>query len=350
MRHESLFISSVASYLPKTVSVDDAVSTGLYDPVEQQEAGFERVAIAGPADAAPEMAVKAARAAVARSGVEPRRVDLLLHAVTSYNGLDGWNAACYLQKQALAGAGLSFEIRQLSNGAVACVELAAAYLTAAPDRQAALITAADQFAEPAWDRWRTGWGLVFGDGASAAVLSRAAGFARVCSTVTVTDPELEGLHRGTLGFTAAPDPDEYPIDFRARSLEFAYSMDFAEVSQRMTAGLRAATSRAADEAGLSLEKADHYVVPGFGREMLLKECLDPLGIDIERSTWNWSAQTGHLGAADQFAALAYLGEAGQLAPGQKVLVIGIGGGFNWTCLALDILESPVWREPRARRR
>ncbi|MFC5183704.1 ketoacyl-ACP synthase III family protein [Actinomadura harenae] len=344
MRHEDLYLSSVASFLPRTVSVDDAVMDGRYDPEEQEESGVERVAVAGPGDSAPAMAVRAARAAVHRSPHEPGEIDLLLHAVTAYNGLDGWNAACYLQKEVLGGAGTSFEVRQLSNGAMACVELAAAYLSAAPDRRAALITAADQFAEPAWDRWRTGWGMVFADGASAAVLSRVGGFARVRSTVTVTDPELEGLHRGELGFGAAPDPAEYPIDFRARTLDFARSMDLAEAGRRMAAGLRDAVSEAADEAGISAADADHYVVPGFGRRLLLRECLDPLELDIGRSTWSWSAQIGHLGAADQFAALAYLAEAGRLAPGDKAIAIGIGGGFNWTCIVLEVLEPPVWRD------
>jgi 3-oxoacyl-[acyl-carrier-protein] synthase III len=83
-------------------------------------------------------------------------------------------------------------------------------------------------------------------------------------------------------------------------------------------------------------------VPSFGRELLRQQCLDVLGIPIERSTWSWGATTGHLGAADQFASLTYLSEAGRLVPGDRALIIGIGGGFNWSCVVVDIIESPAW--------
>ncbi len=341
MLHESLFIRAVASYLPSAVPVGNAIADGKYGRAEQAESGIEGITVAGPGESGPAMAVQAGRRAVRRSGLAGRDIDLLLHTVTAHNGLDGWNAGCYLQKEVLDGGGLSAEVRQLSNGAMACVELAAAYLTARPACRGALITAAEQFAEPAWDRWRTSWGLVFADGASAAVLSREAGFARVCSTVTVADPDLEGLHRGLEPFTGAPGSGNYPISLRARALDFARSMDPAEVGRRLATGLRTAVFLAAAEAGMSVKQADHYVVPSYGKKLLRRECLEPLAIPVGRSTWSWSAGVGHLGAADQFAALTHLAEGGRLAAGNKVLVIGIGGGFNWSCMVLDIVERPA---------
>jgi len=340
MLHENLFIRGVASYLPPAVPVGSAIADGKYGHAEQAESGIERVTVAGRGESAPAMAVRAGRSAVRRSGLAPGNIGLLLHTVTAHNGLDGWNAGCYLQKEVLGGGGLSVEVRQLSNGAMASVELAAAYLAARPACRAALITAAEQFAEPAWDRWRSSWGLVFADGASAAVLSSDAGFARVRSTVTVADPDLEGLHRGTEPFTNAPGSGTYPISLRARALDFARSMDLTEVGRRLAAGLRRAVFLAVAEAGMSVSQADHYVVPGYGKKLLRRECLEPLAIPVGRSTWSWSASVGHLGAADQFAALTHLAEGGRLAVGNKVLVIGIGGGFNWSCMVLDIVECP----------
>ncbi|SDW71703.1 3-oxoacyl-[acyl-carrier-protein] synthase-3 [Amycolatopsis xylanica] len=341
MRFDELFIAGVGSYLPKTVDVDEAVADGRYDAEEQAGSGQLAVAVAGDGETQPEMAALAGRVALERSGRRPDEVALLLHAVTGHNGLEGWNSAAYLQKRVLGGAGISFEIRQLSNGAIASVELAGAYL-AASGLDAAIITSADRFAEPAWDRWRSSWGLVFADGASAAVLSRDGGFARVLSAVTVSDPDLEVLHRGSLPFTAAPDTGGYPIDFRARTLDSSYDIGFDEVSARMATGLKSAVARATEEAGVSVADARHCVVPHFGRELLHRECLGVLGIDLARTTWSWAAHIGHLGAADQFAGLTYLTEAGALAPGDRVLLLGIGGGFNWTCVVLEITGHPSW--------
>ncbi|GGS05434.1 3-oxoacyl-[acyl-carrier-protein] synthase 3 protein 5 [Streptomyces humidus] len=340
MRYEDLFIAGVGSFLPKAVDVEEAVAAGDYDVEEQRDSGQRSVTVAGPDDSQPDMAVRAGREALRRAGHDPADVALLLHAVTCHNGLDGWNAAAYLQRRLLDGGGVSFEIRQLSNGALGSVELAAAYLSGAPGRNAAVITAADRFAPPAWDRWRSQWGLVFGDGASAAVLSRSGGFARVRSAVTVCDTELEVLHRGTLPFTAAATQD--PVDFRARTLDSSLLMDFGETERRITAGLRTAAGRALAEAGAEPAAVKHCVVPHFGRELLRRQCLEPLGIEPERTTWEFGAQVGHLGAADQFAGLAYLAESGQLAAGDQLLLVSMGGGFTWTCVVADVVTEPSW--------
>jgi 3-oxoacyl-[acyl-carrier-protein] synthase III len=342
MRYESLFLAGLGSYLPKAVPVEDAIVQGRYDREDQDSSGLVSITVAGPDDSQPGMAAAAGRVALERSGYRGEDISLLLHAVTAYNGLDGWNAGCYLQQEVLGGSGLSFEIRQLSNGAVASIELAAAYLAASPVNGAAMITAADRFAEPAWDRWRTSWGLVYADGASAAVVSRSGGFARILSAVTVTDPGLEGLHRGGLPFGPCPDAGDYPIDFRARALDFSQAVDIAVATGRISDGLVRAVTTAASEAGIEVAQAEHYVVPSFGRELLRQQCLDVLGIGIERSTWGWGAAVGHMGAADQFASLTYLSEAGRLNPGDRALIIGIGGGFNWTCIVLEIIDHPPW--------
>jgi 3-oxoacyl-[acyl-carrier-protein] synthase III len=106
--------------------------------------------------------------------------------------------------------------------------------------------------------------------------------------------------------------------------------------------MASAATTAAAEADMAVGDADYYVVPHFGRDLLRRECLDVLGIELGRTTWNWGRQVGHLGAADQFAGLTYLSECGRLVPGTRVLVIGVGGGFNWTCIVIEVLERPAW--------
>jgi hypothetical protein len=113
-----------------------------------------------------------------------------LHAAVGFNGIDGWNIASCLQHEVLAGHGLSTELRQQSDGAMAAIELAAAPLAAGTDRAAALITASDRFVLPLRGRRRACAGLVPGDGASAAVPSRRSGLVRVLSVVANSRPEL----------------------------------------------------------------------------------------------------------------------------------------------------------------
>ncbi|MGW2635602.1 ketoacyl-ACP synthase III family protein [Streptomyces sp. NPDC001348] len=347
MRHDNLYIAGVGAWYPKPVPVEEAIDAGWYDADTQRRTGQLGVSVAGDDDTQPEMAVRAGKLAVLQSGLDTGAFGLLLHATGAFCGLDGWNVASYLQQHVLAGHGLSFEVKQQSNGAMAAIELAAAFLVAGTDRTAALITASDRFTMPVWNRWRTYPGLVFGDGASAAVLSRTGGFARVLSVVTESRPELERAQRAGLPFMAyadTSDPEAYPVNLIKRMQTFAdeeHGGRIGEVFKVMNQALIRSVEGAAQEAGIRAADADHLVFPNFGRTMLRQEVLMPLGLDAGRTVSEWARETGHVGATDQFGGLEYLVRSGRLEPGHRVLLTGIGLGFNWTTAVLEITERPV---------
>ncbi|WP_316525716.1 ketoacyl-ACP synthase III family protein [Kitasatospora brasiliensis] len=347
MRHDNLYITGVGAWYPKPMAVEEAIEAGWYDEATRRRSGQTAAAVAGDDDTQPEMAVRAGKQALRRSGLDTGEFGLLLHATGAFCGLDGWNVASYLQHQVLDGNGLSFEIKQQSNGAMAAIELAAAFLAARPERRAAMITASDRFVMPTWNRWRTYPGLVFGDGASAAVLSRTGGFARVASVVTESRPELERAQRAGLSFMAFPDYEDtkaYPINLIDRMQAFAdeeHGGRISEVFKRMNEALIRSVGRAAEEAGTRPEDIDHLVFPNFGKTMLRQEVLTPLGLDAARTPADWVRETGHVGATDQFGGLEHLIRAGRLEAGQRVLLCGIGLGFNWTSAVLEIDERPA---------
>ena len=341
MRYEDIYIAGTGAAHPRAVAVDEAIADGRYTRDAQRHTGQQRVTIAEtPAEAAPELAVRAGRQALANSGLPADRFNLLLHGVATHNGLAGWNAASYLQHQVLGGHGIAFEIHQLSNSGVGALELACSYLAAGPARAAALITAADRFGPAAWDRFRSAPPIfVFADGAGALALAKGTGFARVLSVVSVADSELEGMQRGALPFNENPQ-DGYPISFFDRILEFSEScgLGIEELIKRMSELMREAGALAYAEAGFTASDVDVVVTPALGREALHEQCLDPLGIDIDRSTWNYARQVGHAGCTDQLAALNNLVETKRLKPGDRVLIAGLGGGYNCTVVALEIVD------------
>lgn len=336
MKYDGVFFSGVGSYYPEPYPVARAIETGDYDQASQEKTDQVSVTIATDSESQPEMAVAAGRLALKHSGYRTRDVSLLLHAVAVYSGLDGWNSASYLQNEVLDGNGISFEIRQVSNGALGGLELAIPYIQSGRHGPAAIITSSERFAPPAWNRWRADSGLIFADGASALVVSTEGGFGRLVSLVTETASELEGLHRGLAPFQTAPDPAQYPLDLHSRAVEFSDEMDIATIHAISERGLKAAATRASHEAGLNLDEIEIFVVPNFGRSLLQRQVLDPIGISIERSTHHWGKNVGHAGAADQFGALHNLVESGGVASGDHVMLVGVGGGFNWTCAVIQL--------------
>ncbi|MEU6563708.1 ketoacyl-ACP synthase III family protein [Nocardia nova] len=331
---EKLYVAGAGSWLPERMSLGDAVAQGLVERALVWNTGIESVCVS-TGMAPPEMAVRAARTAIGASDHEPDEFALVLHACAYHQGHDMWSPASYIQRFALGNVCPAMEVRQMSNGGLAAVELAAAYLTA-HHGTAALVTTADRFSLPGFDRWRTDPATICGDGASAIVLSRRRGFALIRSLVTVSDPGLERGGRGDRQFGDAPLSAGTPIDMTANSGALVKEIGLEALLRRLEAGQWEAFDRACTAAGLKFSDIDRYVLPNLGRTRMKAQFFEPFGIDPARTTWDWGRTVGHLGAGDALAGFAELTSAGMLAPGQTCLLAGLGAGFSWTVAILEI--------------
>ncbi len=337
MRCHGLYLAGIGYRLPSVLDVAQAVDEGRYDASEQEVNDYESVTTSD-GEAPPEMAAKAARVALERSGIPTADVSVLLHASAWFQGVDYWPSASYVHREVLDGnrRAPALDLQQMCNGALGAVELAASYLTADGSRRAALVTSADRFADPGFDRWRGDVsGIVYGDGGAAAVLARD-GFARLLSVATVVDTGLEGMYRGGVPFEVRPGRT---VDVRTRRQAFSGPGGIAD---RTTSGLTEAVGLALDEADCKLGEISRLIFPNVGRKTLVTRYLAPLGLELPVSTWEWGRTTGHVGACDQLTGLTHLVESGQAGPGDRVMLVGIGAGFSWTCAVVELTTRPPW--------
>nr|AKT74268.1 TxnA5 [Streptomyces bottropensis] len=341
MRVEGIYIRATGVRLPTRLRVSDAVAAGECPPRTAETTGIVSVACS-PGESAAEMAVAAAGSALDRAEVQADDIDLILHAGTYHQGQDLWPAASYIQRETLRNSCPALEIRQMSNGGLASIDLAAAYLRSAPDRREALLTTADRFCPPGIDRWRTDPGTPYADGGTALVLSRRDGFASVSSLASYADSELEPLHRGDTPFSPAPFTHGMPVDFDAAKRSFVEHMGISFAVARSSAGQYTAVKEALSDAGMELADAAWVILPHFGRRRLQSIYYRPFGIDPKRTTWDWSRTVGHLGAGDQFASLDRLVVSGLAVPGDRCVLISVGAGYSWGCAVVDILRRPAW--------
>ncbi|MFG2822910.1 ketoacyl-ACP synthase III family protein [Kitasatospora sp. NPDC048365] len=335
MKYDDIYLAGHGASLPPAKPVAEAVAEGLLDPETARRTKAEAVVVSD-GRSGPEFAAEAARAALAATAPGlADRVDLLLHATVYHQGHDLWAPASYVQREALRNSCPAIEIRQLSNGGMAALELGAGYLSGVEGREAVLLTAGDRFAPPGFDRWNGDPGTLYGDGGSALVLSRRGGFARLRSLVTLSDSELEGMHRGDDPFGAAPFEHRPVIDLEVAKQAFVARHGVSWCVTRVSGGQHAAVKAALAEADVRLEDIDRFVLPHLGHRRLSAAFFKPFGIDPERSTWPWSRAVGHLGAADQFAGLGHLVASGALRPGGLALLLGIGAGFSWSAAVVE---------------
>ncbi|HEX6471611.1 MAG TPA: ketoacyl-ACP synthase III family protein [Streptosporangiaceae bacterium] len=347
MRWTDIYLAGAGTCLPAPESAELAVAAGRYDPQEHKDNELISVLAAG-AETAVDMAVGAGRQALARSGHDAGDIALLLHSNTYHQGEDLWTPATYVQAKVIGGDAPSIQLNHACDGGMAALELSIPYLLASPGRPAALLTTGDRFVLPGFERWHSDIGLVFGDGGTAVVASRRGGFARVLATHSSSEPDFEELYRDTVrGFTDAPHLSGEPLDLRTRKRRFAEKMGLTFVMERLATGLRRNVDRTLDDAGADLDSMAWIVLPNLGRSLLTWQLLAPLKLDLDRTLWDWGRKTGHLGAGDQFAGLTYLVESAQVAPGDLVLLAGVGIGYCWTSAVVEIGAVPDWSGPDA---
>lgn len=334
MKFDQLFIAGIDTYLPAPVSAKQMVAEGRYSAKEAAETQLESVLVAGE-QSAPDMAVHAARGALARSGIDPETISIILHASVHFQGLEFYPTASYIHHAAVGDhSALALEVKGVSNGGLCSLELATAYLSAAPDRLAALVTTADNFSAPELDRWRAFTGMVMGDGASAMVLSRQDGFARLRSLATVSDPSFESLHRGREPFTTMPTS----VDLHRRKADYLTDVRTEDRPQRFRRRLRTAIDRVLHDADTELAEIACFALPHIGRNLLEKEYFQELAIPESITTWRFGRCTGHMGAGDQIVGLSLLMDHGALGPGDRCMMIGVGAGFTWSCAVVEIQQ------------
>ncbi|WP_251094255.1 ketoacyl-ACP synthase III family protein [Streptomyces sp. Caat 7-52] len=342
MKYEAVYVAGNGTWLPRPLPVGDAAAQGLCRERDVARTEFVAATVSTE-EPAPEMAARAARQALERSGLPAATVRLLLYANVYYQGHDMWAPASYVQRAALGGGrSQAIELHQMSNGGMAALELAATHLTAAPGPSAVLTVAADRFCLPGIDRWFSDPGSVFGDGGAALVLSNEDGYARLRSLVTVSDPSLEAMHRGDDPFGPAPFSVRSPLDVKACQKGFLSSASMSETVARSARGQREALEGALADADVKLDDIDWFVLPHFGRRRLAANYLAPYGIDPDRTAWSWFRGVGHLGAGDQFASLGRLVDTGAVGPGDRCLLLGVGAGFTWSGAVVEILRRPAW--------
>ncbi|SDZ00373.1 3-oxoacyl-[acyl-carrier-protein] synthase-3 [Amycolatopsis xylanica] len=327
------WLVSTATCLPPPVSAEDAVARGIFNRKSFRRCEIEAVRVAGE-ESAPEMAATAA--AEALTGIDPGRIELLLHANMYYQGREMWPAASYVQRVAVGNRCAAIDVRQMSNGGMAALHLAKSFVDGRSDETLALVTTGDKFCEPGFDRWNTDPGTVYADGGTAAVVSNRPGFAKILSLAMVSDSSLEQMHRGTDPFETAASVSPQPISLELRKDQFVDTVGMQFAIDRVDRGQDEVIDQALSEAGIKLSEIDWFVLPAFGRRRLDLGLFRKLGVDPGRTTWPWARQVGHLGAGDQIAGLHHLVTSGQAVPGQTCLLIGTGAGFSWSCAAVEI--------------
>ncbi|MFF0728805.1 3-oxoacyl-[acyl-carrier-protein] synthase III C-terminal domain-containing protein [Streptomyces sp. NPDC004134] len=327
----ALYIAAAATALPPAMPIEDAIRDGLYTRESADIAEYTGVAIADESSSILDLASAAALSATARSDVPAADIrSLLFVSVFPFTHPRLYNLPAAIAEAVRAPSAFTTQISNASCAAGVDALVMAGHRLLLTEDPAALVVAAELWRMPHIDRFDCNPNFVFADGASAVVLGRTGGYARLLSGASLTDPTLSGLH------VEVPS-DRTPVDVSARAGAFFQrtGRDTAEVHGRLEAGLTATIDSALALAGVRLDDVACVVLPAVGRTFL-QRYLDMLKIPVSRTTWDYFATTSHIGPGDQFSALEHLAENGRCTGGDVILLIGEGVGFQFGVAVLEV--------------
>ncbi|WP_436757965.1 ketoacyl-ACP synthase III family protein [Streptosporangium sp. V21-05] len=340
MRTPDIYLRSIGVHLPPVVSIETAVAEGRYPAEEKEYFRLGGAAVAGDLPA-PELALRAARHAFERSGgMSPRDLDLMLYVDVWHQGPEGWLPQYYLQQHLVGGDVLSAELRQGCCGMFNALQFAAGYLRPGGT---ALLVGADNHGSPRVDRWRMIEGYVVGDAGCALLLTTDTGFARLLSVNVVVLPEAESVNDGGVPLFPPEATVGSQLDFATRHRAFRGRLlardGGAGVMLAIQSTLMELVDRTLKEAGITLDEVARVAFP-HGRWDNVEERASWFGLTLADTTWEYGSGVGHFGVSDQFVALDHLMAGGALAPGDYVLLIGVGAGKTLACAVVRILDIP----------
>ncbi len=315
-------VKGVGHYLPERVVPNSEFEKSLDTSDEwiRSRSGIERRHFAAEGQTTSDLAVEAARAALADAGMEAGDLDAIILA-TSTADLTFPSAATMVQAKLGMEQGFAFDVQAVCAGFVYALSNANAMILSGQARRV-LVIGAETFSR-IMDWTDRSTCVLFGDGAGALLLEAAEGEGRPDDRgILATDLHSDGRHREILY-----------VDGGVSTQSTGYlRMQGREVFRHAIEKLAATAEAALDKAGLGPQDVD-WVVPHQANIRIIAGTAKKMGLPMEKVVVTVQDH-GNTSAASIPLALSVGKARGQIKPGDLVVTEAIGGGLAWGSVVL----------------
>ena len=305
-------------YLPPNVVTNDQLAKRVdtNDEWIVARTGIRQRHIAGENERTSDLAVEAAKKALAQGGMKAEDIDLIVVATTTP---DHTFPATATQVQAKLGntTGFAFDVQAVCSGFVYALAVADNFIKTG-QVDSALVIGAETFTRLLDWQDRTTC-VLFGDGAGAVLLKgEEGGPARDTRGVLSTHLHSDGRFKDALFVTGGPGSNKEVGVVR---------MNGQEVFRHAVQKLAEVVEEALAAHGLTGKEID-WLVPHQANQRIIDGMAKKLGLPNERVV-STVARHANTSAASIPLALAEAASDGRIKQGQLVLLEAIGGGLTW---------------------
>lgn len=281
--------------------------------------GIRERRIAAPEQATSDLAYEASLKALAAAGISADQLDLIIVATITPDMFFP-STACILQEKLGAKKAAAFDLSAACSGFIYGLANAAGFI-ATGAYQYALVVGADCLSRIT-DYTDRNTCILFGDGAGAAVLGRVPegrGFRSFELGADGSGGELLNIRGGGSRLPAS----EKTI---AERNHYIY-MNGREVFKFAVRVMGNAAEEALRKAGLGKEDID-LLVPHQANIRIIQSALERLNLPEDKCLINVD-RYGNMSAASIPVALAEAVEEGRVSEGDRLVLVGFGGGLTW---------------------
>ncbi len=315
-------IAGTGSYLPgEPVSNDDLVARGIdtSDDWIVSRSGIRSRHLAAADVGASDLARIAAERAIDAAGCEAEDIDLIIVATSTPDYIFPSTATLLQSKLGIRNGGAAFDVQAVCSGFVYALSVAEKFICSGSHKRA-LVVGTEVFSRILdWSDRATC--VLFGDGAGAVVLEASAQPGILASAL-----HADGSHHPILCVPGGVASGQVIGDPFLR-------MDGQAVFKFAVKVLGEVAHEVLDIAGVTADSID-WLIPHQANIRIIQATAKRLGLSMEKVVTTLDHH-GNTSAASIPLALDEAVRGGQIRPGHRIVVEGVGGGFTWGAALID---------------
>ncbi|MCC8161274.1 MAG: ketoacyl-ACP synthase III [Oscillospiraceae bacterium] len=319
-------ISGVGGYIPEKV-YDNAYMESIVDTNDEwitRRTGIKERHISADNEYTTDMATIAGKRAIENAGLTAEDIDLILLATVTP---DYFTPACSCIVQHNLGAinAAAFDYNAACSGFVTGLTIAKQFIQTGTYKNV-LVICADVLSK-ATDYKDRATCVLFGDAAGAAVVS-----ASEERGIISTDIGADGSSGLAITSLAYRD-DEEETEKRVSRKKDTIWMAGQAVMKFAVKAMADASQRVIDEAGLTWDDIE-LVIPHQANYRIVDSAIKRMGISKDKVFLNLE-KYGNTSASCIPVALTQAVEQGKIKKGDKIVLVGFGGGLTWGAAVLE---------------
>ncbi|MDN3505347.1 MAG: ketoacyl-ACP synthase III [Rhabdochlamydiaceae bacterium] len=312
-------IVSTASYLPEKV-LSNADLEKLVDTTDEwitSRTGMKERRLAADDEFTSNMGTKAAKLAMERAGLESKDVDLILVATLTPDYMFP-STACLIQRELKAENAAAMDFQAACSGYIYGLSIAKGYIQAGMYKNIILIAAEKLSAIVDYED--RGTSILFGDGASACVISSEGSGLEIDAVTLGADGNLAEILIMPAGGVRNPASKE-----TVENRDHYIKMEGREVFKHAVRRMEAASQKCVEISGVD---EIHWLVPHQANIRIIEVLAKRFKIPMEK-VFLTIHKYGNTSASSVGIALDELLNEKKIEKGENILLPAFGAGLTW---------------------